>query len=335
MGDVSWPAQLGANGWLEDLTDRFTAEERSAFLAAPIAANVYDGKVYGVPFFTDVGLLWYRKDLLSKSGFASPPGTWDELQQMATKVMADSGTRNGHVFTGAVYEGGTVLGTEFIRSAGGNVLDGNEVVITSPEAIRGLTFERELVTSGVSPEAVADFQEDQVSGEFLNGNSVFMRNWPYVFGILSDPEQSDIDPSQVGVTYVPVADSSVPRTNVGGGWNLFINASSQMKEAAWNLVQFIAATPQQKRLSIKGSYLPTRKDLYQDHQIISTLPAVAQAKKEIFETTTPPVSPFYSDISHAMADQFNQSLRGSITPSEAANNIADQIDQIMQKAANQ
>ena len=70
-GDVIWPAQFAAQGWIADLSDRFT--DTDAFLPGPMASNRYDGKVWGVPWYTDAGLLYYRKDLLEESGFSEPP----------------------------------------------------------------------------------------------------------------------------------------------------------------------------------------------------------------------------------------------------------------------
>ena len=143
---------------------------------------------------------------------------------MAAKVMRDSRIEHGFVFTGAEYEGGTVLGTEFIRTAGGDVLDGAEVVIARPEAIRGLEIQHGLVADGIAPKAVAEFKEDEASGAFLRGGAVFMRMWPYAYDLLSDPEQSKLEPAQVGLGSVPVAAPDIEPVNVGGGWNFYINA---------------------------------------------------------------------------------------------------------------
>ena len=86
--DVIWPVQFAANGWLIDVTDRFPKSEQSQFLPAPIDSLIYDGKIYGVPWFTDAGLLYYRADLLEKSGYSNPPKTWDQLQEMGRQGLA-------------------------------------------------------------------------------------------------------------------------------------------------------------------------------------------------------------------------------------------------------
>ena len=111
---------------------------------------------------------------------------------MASKVQQDAGITNGFVFTGAAYEGGTVLGLEFIRTAGGDVLDGDSVVVDSPEAIEGLTIQQTLVSDGIAPGSVANYQEDQASGAFLRGDSVFMRMWPYAYDFLGDEQQTEL-----------------------------------------------------------------------------------------------------------------------------------------------
>ncbi|HZJ49667.1 MAG TPA: extracellular solute-binding protein [Actinomycetota bacterium] len=147
-GDVIWPGQFAANGWIADLSDQVPDSERSKFLDGPIQSNTYEGKRYGVPWFTDAGMLYYRVDLLDKAGFSEPPTTYDELIEMATKIQQDEGIKFGYVFQGANYEGGVVDGLEFISNAGGDVLDPNDatkVVIDSPEAAAGLAAERRFV----------------------------------------------------------------------------------------------------------------------------------------------------------------------------------------------
>src|SRR5205807_7325355 len=129
QGDISWAAQMAPNGWLADLSSQFGPAERGAFLSAGVGADTVHNKVYGVPFFWDAGLLYYRKDLLQRAGYTDPPATWDALEEMATKVVRDQKTANGFVFQGANYEGGTVNGTEYIRSAGGDILTGGKATL--------------------------------------------------------------------------------------------------------------------------------------------------------------------------------------------------------------
>ena len=331
-GDISWPAQLAAHGWLADLSARFTPAMRSAFLPATVAANTFQGKLYGVPWFNDAGFLYYRKDLLEKAGYTHPPTTWTELQDMARKVMTDARVTNGYVFQGAQYEGGSVNGMEFVRTAGGDVLRGGKVVIGEPAAIEGLRIERSMVTSGASPEAVAAFKEDETAGSFVGGKAVFLRSWGYLYSVVSDKSQSKLSTSQVGVAELPVARTGLPRVNVGGGWNLFLNESSGRKDLAWALIEYLAAAPQQRTWATQGSLMPTLSGLYSDGQVLKTMPVLGRARTVVSHTTTPPVSPYYADMSLAMAKHFNAALRGAETPEQAAGALQGELQKIVSHA---
>jgi len=329
MGDIIWPPQFAANGYIADLSDRFSESDREEFIPGVVTGNTFEDNIYGVPWFTDAGFLYYRSDLLEDAGFSEPPQTWGELMEMAAKVQQDADIPNGFVFTGAQYEGGTVLGLEFIRTAGGDVLDGDTVVVDSPEAIEGLAIQQALVADGVAPEAVANFKEEEASGAFLRGDSVFMRMWPYAYDFLGDPEQSSISVDQVELTELPVASEEIPRVNVGGGFNFFINAEAEDPDAAYALIEYLTAPEQQKELAIEGAYMPTRTELYEDQEIIKAVPGVRLGKEVVPATTTPPVSPYYSDMSLAMSEAFNANILGDQSPEETAAALKSELESII------
>ena len=333
-GDVIWPAQFAANGWILDLSDRFPESEQKKFLEGPINSNVYEGKIYGVPWFTDAGMLYYRRDLLEESGFSEAPKTWDELKEMALKTKQDSGTKFGFVFQGANYEGGVVNGLEYIWTHGGDVLDPDDptrVIIDSPRSVAGLTTERSMIEDGVAPEAVVNYAEMESHTAFLNGDAVFMRNWPYVFGLFG---QFPVKPEQVDVAPLPVDREGRQSTSSLGGWNLFINAASEDEaDAAWTLIEYLAAPGQQKQRALQGGYLPTLKELYEDQEILDKVPVIALGKEAIKNTRPRPVSPYYSDMSLRMAEQFNASLKGEVSPEEAVGTLQDELQNIVEQGS--
>lgn len=260
-GDVIWPAQFAANGWIVDLSDRFTEEMRSDFLEGPIESNTYEGAVYGVPWYTDAGMLYYRRDLLEQSGFSNPPETWEELIEMAKQVQQDSGTEAGFIFQGANYEGGVVNGIEYINSYGGSVLaedNADEVTIDSSESVEGLSIERRMVEEGVTPQAVTTYTEEESEAAFLNGDAVFCRNWPYMYALAADESMSSISQDQVGVAPLPAGSGGESVSGLGG-WNFYINSASdqETQDGAWEFARFMTAPEQQKFRAIEGAFLPT------------------------------------------------------------------------------
>jgi multiple sugar transport system substrate-binding protein len=332
-GDVIWPAQFGANGWVDDLTDQFTEEMQAGFLSGPLEAVTYQGKVYAVPFYTDAGMLYYRKDLMAKSGFKAPPKTYDELFSMAKKIQADSGVKNGLVYQGANYEGGVCDGLEYVWAHGGDVLDPNDptkIVIDSPEAASGLTTERATVEQGIAPEDVVTFTETESAPIYENGDAAFARNWPYMFGeVLGGKGKIKVD--QIGVAPLPAGQAGGQGYSCLGGWNLFINAASEKKEQAWEAIKFLTGPEAGRIKALKGGLLSPLKATYSDKEVTSKVPVIPLAAQLSDQIKPRPVSPFYSDMSLEMQQQFNDSLKGSTSPQDAVAELQDSLESIINK----
>jgi multiple sugar transport system substrate-binding protein len=334
LGDIIWVAEFAANDWLSDLSGRFSAEQRSAFVDGTIRSFTYGGQIYGVPRFLDAGMLFYRKDLLEESGFSEPPKTWEELKEMAGKVVRDQGTTYGYVFQGADYEGGVCNGLEFIWTHGGEVLDPNDpsnVIIASPESVAALATERSMVSNGVAPQGVANYREYESEITFaIHGDAVFCRHWPYMYEVSSWSE-SKVEPGQVGFSPLPVADGQHRTASCLGGDVLLISAFSEMKEEAWEFVRFFANEVSQKTRALEANLLPTRKALYHDREVTEALPMITGAREALLNVRPRPVSGNYSEMSSAMALQFNNVLRGNTMPEEAVQTLQDELQQIVER----
>jgi multiple sugar transport system substrate-binding protein len=335
VGDTIWMAELAANDWISDLSGRFSAQERSAFIDVTIQSFTYGGRIYGVPRILDAGMLYYRKDLLEESGYSEPPKTWEELKEMAAKVVRDRGARYGYVFQGADYEGGVCNGLEFIWTHGGEVLDPNDaskVIIGSPESVAALATERSMVSEELAPQAVANYTEFESEVTFmLRGDAVFCRNWPYMYRLGSDP-RSKAKTELVGVAPLPVGDVQHRTASCLGGDVLLISAFSEKKEEAWEFVRYFADEESQKTRALEDGSLPTRKALFEDPEVLDALPMIAGAREALLNVRPRPVSGRYSEMSRAMALQFNNVLRGNTMPEEAVETLQGELQQIIDEA---
>jgi multiple sugar transport system substrate-binding protein len=328
-GDVIWPAQFAANGYIFDLSDRFTGGMQQDYLAGPLGAVQYEGSVYGVPWFTDAGMFYYRRDLLEQGGFSEPPKTWDEMKQMSEQIRRDAGTRYGYVFQGSQDEGGVVDALEHVWNAGGDVLDGDRVVINSPEAAEGLTLRRSMIVDGIAPQASGDYTTQESQVVFTNGDVVFMRNWPFVYGLLSDPETSQVRPDQVDIAPLPVADEADQSFSGLGGWNFMVNAASEDKlDPIWAFIEYMSAPEQQRAFALQSARLPTLKGLYEDEEMLEKLPVARLGREALENARSRPVSPYYSDMSLAMAEPFNAALKGEVPVEEALTNLQGELQNI-------
>ncbi len=335
-GDVIWPAQFAANGWIADLSDKFPETEREKFLPGPIDSMIYEDKIYGVPWYTDAGMLYYRKDLLEKNGYDEAPKTWDELKKVAKEVADAEGMKAGFVWQGSEYEGGVVNGLEYINSFGGRVLDENnasKVIIDSPESVEGLTVAASMIKDGVSPQAVSNYTEEESQNSFLNGDSVFCRNWPYMYSLAGNPDTAKIKKDQVGVA--PLPEGSAGSVSGLGGWNFYINAQSdqEKQDTAYEFAKFMTTPESQKINALEGAKLPTLKALYKDQEILDEVPVIALAGDALANTQPRPVSPAYSDMSLEMAEQFNKVFKGDISPEEALKSLQGSLQDIAEQAS--
>lgn len=345
--DVIWTAELAKKRWVEDLTRRFyRAYDRDSFLAPALESATYRLRIWGVPWYTDAGLLFYRKDKLARSGFAAPPATWEDLARMARKVMQDTGTRYGFVFQGAEYEGGAVNAAEYIWSAGGElttsqvtvtgavlpgVTETDSVRVGSDAAARGLDIARKLVAENVSPAAVTGFREKEALDAFVAGDAVFLRSWPYVYGAL---RQAGFTPDQFGVAPLPAASADGRSASCLGGWNLMINASSSKakRDAAWKLIRYLTAPAQQKRQAREAALLPILRELYDDPDLAKDVPLIGLGKQVLTSRLhARPISPFYSQMSARIARAFNRTLKGELTGAEATKILDKELRAIVRR----
>jgi len=345
--DVIWTAEFAKKRWVEDLSRRFyDAYDRDSFLAPALGSATYRLRIRGVPWYTDAGLLFYRKDKLAQSGFAAPPTTWEELARMARKVMQDTGTRYGFVFQGAEYEGGAANAAEYIWSAGGELMTGqltvtgavmpgvtetDSVLVGSDAAARGLDIARKLVAEKVSPAAVASYREREALDAFVAGDAVFLRSWPYVYAAL---RQAGFTLDQFGVAPLPAASAGGRSASCLGGWNLMINATSSKSErdAAWKLIRYLTAPAQQKRQAREAGLLPILRNLYEDPDLIKEVPVIGLGKQVLTSRMhARPISPFYSEMSARIARAFNQTLKGKLTGAEAAGILDKELRAIVRR----
>jgi multiple sugar transport system substrate-binding protein len=327
--DVIWPIQFAAQGWLQDLSDNFPESEQQKFLQAPLEASIYEDGIFAVPWFTDAGLLYYRQDLLD-----TPPKTWEEFKEMAQSVSQEAGIPNGFVFQGSNYEGGVCNALEYIRTHGGDVLENvtsGPVIIDSPESVAGLETYRSMVADGVAPEAVVNYTETESVPVFGNGESVFLREWPGTYGDIQGGAYK-LKGEQVGVAPIPVAPGNESFSTLGG-WNMAINAQTDMPDEAWEFVQFMTNEENLKYRAIEGGYIPGRSALLNDPEVDEANPIVGLAKEILLDNATSrPVTQFYGDMSLEMAEQFNAALKGDVSPQQAVKTLQESLSSIMEQA---
>jgi multiple sugar transport system substrate-binding protein len=323
--DVVTTPEFAAAGWILPL-DSF-APPTADFFPATIDANRWNGSLYALPWFVDVGMLYWRTDLLE-----GPPETFDEMAQAVSRAQRDHQIPFGFVWTGARYEGLVTVFLEYLHGFGGRFIDEDgRVAVDSDAGIRALTTLRDAIyRDGMSPPDVLAWQEEQTRFAFQSGRAVAMRNWPYAFPLLSDPSSSRVA-GQFEIALMPHAPGAMAVATLGGQ-QLAINARSQRKEAAYALVQHLTSPEQMlERARFAGQY-PARHALYAGSEL-SGLGAPPDRMRQIIEHAVPrPVTPVYAELSELLQVHLHRALTRQREPAAALHEAAEEMNALLARS---
>lgn len=271
MLDIVWPGILAKS--LVDLRAA-AAPTIGAHFPSIVKNNTVNGRLVGMPWFTDAGLLYYRKDLLDKY-HEKIPVSWAELAATARRIERAERSNGhpqmwGYVWQGRPYEGLTCDALEWIVSYdGAAIVDASgAVTIDNPGAIAALQMAKSWI-GDISPKAVLGAGEEEARALFQSGNAVFMRNWPYAWAAVNVPG-SPIR-NKVGIAELPKGPGGHGGTTLGGQ-QLAVSRFSAHSAAAVELVMYLTGRAEQKRRAVLNGVSPTIVDLYQDPDLLALNP---------------------------------------------------------------
>ena len=262
--DSVWTQELAPH--LVDLSGLPGAAASDPYLREVLTV---DGRLVSMPWFVTRGVLFYRKDLLDRHGFA-PPATWSELERMARTIQAAERSGNpdfwGYLWQGGSYEGLTVNALEWWSSVGaGSLIEPPGLItVNNPAAVQMLERARGWI-GDISPPAVLGYDEGDARDEFLAGNAAFMRNWQNIVARLRTEPQLE---GRFGLAPLP----GNPPTGLYGGAGLAVSAYSLHRAEALRLVGFLTGEDEQIRAAVDGARIPTWPALYQHPEVLAALP---------------------------------------------------------------
>jgi ABC-type glycerol-3-phosphate transport system substrate-binding protein len=323
--DVIWTPEFAAAGWILPL-DRF-APEAGAFFPATLVANRWRDSLYAIPWFVDVGMLYWRTDLSP-----NPPATFDDLIRDARRAREQRGVRYGLVWQGARYEGLVTTFLEYLGGYGGKILDGGTVVVASDAGRRALgEMLDELYGNTVVPPAVLTWHEEETRFAFQNGEAAFMRNWPYAYGLMQDSAKSRVA-GRFKVAPMPAAPSGHSTAALGGA-QLAINRNSMHPEAAWAVIDYLTRPEQMiERARVVGQF-PTRRALYDDPRLAAALSIPVADVRRVIESAEPrPVTPVYTQLSEILQVYLHRALTRQQEPAAALAAAQAEMQRLLNRA---
>jgi multiple sugar transport system substrate-binding protein len=314
--DVIWTGEYSTNGWVESLED-VRGEIEDATIPGAVESAIWDGELWAAPYNSNAGFLYYRTDLVDE-----PPTTWDELCEMAIEI-GERENIGGFIGQGSRYEGFVVNWLEYYWSDGGELFneDQSESLFDVDTATAATEWLTEAEESGCLAPGFNTAAEEEARNEFQSGNAVFMRNWPYAYGLIQEDQQS---PVRENFDIAPLPTFSGEGTiSALGGFNNAVSAFSDNKEAAKDFVVWASTNEEvQRMLATEASLPPTMASVYEDPEL-SDDPVMALLGEVLPEARPRPPSPQWNAISVEMQREFFPAYNGDKDPADASQAIEE------------
>ena len=318
--DIVWVPKFAAAGWLRPLDDRMTPQQLSEMMENNIEGGRYQGKLYRIPTTSDAGVLYYRKDLLAQTG-AKPPETFQEMITLAQQLQGKQDNLWGYLWQGKQYEGVAAMFVEVLEGFGGFWANPNtlEVGLDQPQAIQAVKFLRDTITQKISPRGVVTFGEEETRLMFQNGQSIFLRNWPYVWR-LANQEGSKVK-GKIGIAPM-LQGANQKGGSCLGGWGLGISGTTKHPEEAWRVIQYMASKETMRRFVLETGLIASYKSLFTDPEIVAKYPHFPKLLEAVQQSVLRPPVAQYAQASDILQRYLSAAFTGAISPEEAMQSAA-------------
>jgi multiple sugar transport system substrate-binding protein len=296
---TTWMGEFATLGGLAPTPESI---DQAAFFEGAWDTTVVDGVSYGVPWYVETRLIYYRTDLAEQGGVTEGPADWDGLKSLA-QALQDAGAEYGI----SLQPGGTgswQTWMPFFWQAGGNVVDDDgEFTLDSDACVEALTYYDSFFEEGLAQPIVSDVP---VEAQFADGSVGSFISGPWMIGVVTD---AGADPATFTVAHQPTASSG---TSFVGGGNLAVFDQSDNQEAAWAFVEFAS------RPEVQVQWYETVKDLPAvqaawDDEALSADPMLATFGEQLEDAKSPPAIPTWEEVASAIDDQVEQVTQGSTT----------------------
>lgn len=294
----------------------------SAFFPGAWKSTEVGGTSYGVPWYVETRVLYYRKDLAAKAGWDKAPETWDELKQFAKDLESKAGVEYGlNLPPGQTGSWQTMMPFAWSNGATLTNDDGTEYTLDSPEMAEALDYYDSYFDEGLSPTRLLDAGE--LESGFADGKFGAFISGPWHTGLVED---AGVKPDQYAVAPIPGPDGAPGNSFVGGG-DMAVFQESDNADSAWKYVQWLSQPETQQAFYEKVGDLPAVQsawdsgDLADDEQL------------QVFGTQlekafSPPAVPTWDQVAAAIDSLTEQAAKGKIPADEAAKQMQSKATSI-------
>jgi multiple sugar transport system substrate-binding protein len=328
MGNT-WLPELVALGALESLDARVAAAPDVAaadYFSGIWDTNVVDGRLYGVPWYVDTRVLFYRRDLLAAAGIAAMPTRWDEFQAAMHTLKRHVGRERYALFL-PINEYAPQVALALQQPGDALLRDGGRYGnFRGPGFTRAWRFYRSMFEQQLAPPA-SDSEIVNLWDEFGRGYFSCYISGPWQIGEFRRRLPREL---QSAWATAPLPGPDGPGTSIAGGSSLAVFSRSRNKDAAWSLVRYLSRPDVQQRFYDVSGNLPPRRSAWAGDTLAKSEPA--RAFREQLERVRPvPKVPEWERIATEIKLVTEAVMRGVLDDSRAQIELDARVDRMLEK----
>jgi multiple sugar transport system substrate-binding protein len=323
----TWVPEFVALDALEEIGPwiaRSTTIQQQDFFPGIWATNVIDERAYGVPWYVDTRVIFYRTDLLAAAGYDAMPVTWEEWRAALRRMKQLAPDRYPILLPTNEWPQPVILGMQ----AGGTLLrdDGRYGAFRDPRFRRGFEFYVSLFREGLAP-AVSAAEISNRYQEFARGNIAMVITGPWEIGEFTNRLPPELQDRWLTA---PLPGPDGPGVSLAGGSSLVLFRQSRRKAEAWRLIEYLSSPEQQLRFYELTGDLPAHRGAWQSP--VLTENRYARAFQQQLERVQPlPMVPEVEEIVTRVFEQGERVVRGQATTDAALAALDRAVDRILEK----
>ncbi|HXU32767.1 MAG TPA: sugar ABC transporter substrate-binding protein [Thermoanaerobaculia bacterium] len=330
MGNT-WIPEMAALSALAPLKARIARSksfDRADSFAGVWDSNEVGGEIWGVPWYVDTRVIFYRTDLIEKANAPWPPKSWDEWHAAMVKVRALSPERYAILLPIDEWSQPMTLGLQL----GAPLLKdgGRHGGFSEPKFRAALAFFSGIFRDGLAPpldqSGVANLFQ-----QFAEGYFAMFISGPWNLTEMErrlPPEMQDrwatapLPPPEAGAEY--------PGTSLAGGASLVVLRGAQQPEGAWRWIEYLSEPAQQAEFFRRAGDLPSRRSAWKATGLASD-PHAAAFLTQLGRVSPAPKVPEWEQIGARLAVAVEQVVRGARDADGALAALDADTDRILEK----
>ncbi len=326
----TWIPEFHAIGALLPLDARVAASasvHRDDYFAGIWDTNVIDAETWGVPWYVDTRVLFYRTDLLRDAGYAEMPRHWGEWKTALRAMRSRFGANQWPILLPSdEWVQPVILGIQ----AGSPLLadGGRRGAFAAPEFAGATEFYLDFFRGGLAPRMgineIANLYQQFADGTFAMTVSgpwnlgEFRRRLPELAGRWSTAPM----PAPDGAPW--------PGASLAGGASLAIFESTSHPELAWQLVEFLSTREALLELYALSGDLPPRRSVWEAPELAGNREAQA-FRVQLGNVVSTPKLPEWERIATALYERLEPAIRGSAPGDAVLRRLDSQVDDMLVK----